>query len=259
MTGDSGRWSVPPRNLTLTPGQVHVWRIRLGPLAPHHSDVLSPDEMERAQRYRFRRDRDRFTASRVALRGILARYLGRESSLLRFVYSEHGRPSLDFSDRCEACSGLDFSLAHSKDRALLAVANGLRVGIDVERTDGDKVDEGMLQLACSPTELQQLGSLPHHEQVACFYQCWTRKEAYLKARGDGLILPMNNITVIGVDGHSVTLSHSAQGLHRPEPWSLVDLYAWPDFAAALVWSAPVGSPDCLGQASLRLWDWRPPV
>lgn len=258
MTAGQIDWSLPPQHLTLAPGQLHVWRFTLETVSATELATLSPEESERSHRYRFRRDRERFVAGRVILRQILARYVSQEPGQVRFVYSERGRPSLDLAGPCgETFAGFDFNLSHSEDRAVLAVGAGVRVGIDLERIDADKVGDGLLGFVCTPSELQHLNSLPRREQVDRFYQCWTRKEAYLKAHGDGLILPMNQILVLGVNGHEVTPSESVSGGDPTRTWSLLDLSAWPGFAAALAWSTLAASAGGSGRPLLSLWDWRP--
>ena len=251
-------WSTPPRDVVIGPGQCHLWRFRLEPPEAHLWDLLSSDELERAQRYRFSHHEQHFVAGRATLRQILSHYLGLEPGRICFIYSGHGRPALD-----PAClpdgqpPALDFSLAHSEDRALLAVGLGVRVGVDLERIDPDKVDQDLLSLVCSPGELRQLTPLSHGDQVTRFYRCWTCKEAYLKARGEGLILPMSSIAVLRDDGETLTGPELSDAAYCPGAWSQLVLTAWPGFAAALVWASRQDS-DAV-RPSLRQWEWRSPA
>lgn len=251
-------WSTPPRDVVIARGQCHLWRFRLEPPEAYLGDLLSPDELERAQRYCFPQHQQHFVAGRATLRQILSRYLGVEPDRICFLYTTHGRPALD-----PAClpdgqpAALDFSLAHSEDRALLAVGLGVCVGVDLERIDPDKVDQGLLSLVCSPGELRQLTPLSHGDQVTRFYHCWTCKEAYLKARGEGLILPMSSITVLRDDGETLAGPELSDVADRPGAWSQLALTAWPGFAAALVWTSHHDSEAV--RPSLRQWEWRSPA
>lgn len=245
-------WSPPPQEPELSQGQVHVWRFRLDPLAAEDVQVLSPDEHERARRFRSSLDRNRFVAGRLTLRRILAGYLGCDPAQIHFTYSAHRRPALHQPN----LPGLDFNLTHSHDRALLAVGLDLGIGIDLERIAPDRVDEGLLQLACSGAELNELSRLSQSQRATRFYRCWTRKEACLKARGDGLAASLSDITVLSAKGDPLVSVASLADGNRPDTWCLTDLAAWPGFAAALAWTAPQGTPVDTPNLALRLWDWR---
>lgn len=179
-------WRPPPLEPTLGGDEVHVWQICLD-LAPAQVQALrltlAAEELARVLRFRFQRDRERFIAARGLLRAILGWYLGMEPGQVRFCYGPQGKPHL-VGERGQET--LRFNLAHSADLALLAVTRGREVGVDVEEVQ-PQFDWAPLadQFFC-PQEVTTLRTLPGAKQVEAFFACWTRKEAYLKARGDGL-------------------------------------------------------------------------
>lgn len=171
----------------LPEGEVHVWLV---PVARAPEPIAILDDEERAQAGRFRVDaaRRRFVVSHAALRLILGRITGTAPESLRFARhcghcgsTRHGKPHLPGS------SGLDFSLAHSGGLALIAAAQGRRVGVDVERVRPGTDVLAVAHHALSPAERLEIESASaDEERRRAFFRCWTRKEAYLKARGVGL-------------------------------------------------------------------------
>lgn len=184
-------------------------------------EILSSDERERAQRFHLAELRRRFITCRGTLREILSRYLDMDPKHVRFVYSEHGKPSV-----CE--SDLQFNVSHSGEWAMLAVTTGSKIGIDIERIDPHFASEQISQHSFSPREVEQLRALPSHEQTAAFFRCWTRKEAYIKARGLGLALRLDSFDV------SLGPNDLPMLLRGGENWSIQDLNAPPGYAAAIV-------------------------
>jgi 4'-phosphopantetheinyl transferase len=225
----------------LTGDAVHVWSAlldvppaRLARLAGH----LSPDERARAARFRFDRDRRRFTAARGALREILGAYLGRPAPDVAFVYGAYGKPAL--APPLDA-TGLAFNLAHAAGLALYGVALGRPLGIDVEEVRPLPDLLGVARRVMTPGELAPFAALPPDPQREAFFALWTRKEAYLKATGAGFSLRP--------DGFAV------DDLRAGGPWRLHDLSPAPGFAACV---AVEGDGDPL---RCRRWedgeDWPP--
>ena len=157
---------------------VDVWTVDLAG-APTRWTVLSAAERSRAERFRRRHDRDRYAASHVALRTILATYTGSDPAALVFETEENGRPRL-------AGRTLSFSLSRAADMAVCAVATGGTVGVDVERVD-PTIDIGLLARHwLSPRERRVSGALGGDERAIHFFTCWTALEARVKATGEGL-------------------------------------------------------------------------
>jgi medium-chain acyl-[acyl-carrier-protein] hydrolase len=172
--------SIPPRR-----DEVHLWRIRLGlstDAVTRLAGLLTPDERARGDAFVLEEDRVRHIVTRAALRLILARYVGQLPANLRFGYGRYGKPFL--LDPPEA-KEIGFNVAHSGEWALIAVARGQAVGVDVERKrpGRDLADVG--QRVFAPAECQHLRSLTEKDRLDAFYELWVRKEACLKCSGLG--------------------------------------------------------------------------
>ena len=182
-------WSLPPPGLRLADEEVHIWRVELALASP--ADVrhpaLDPAEQERAARFHFAEDRARFVCAHVALRDVLGRYLGRSPL---FVTGPRGKPAL----AGPGAPALQFNLSHSGALALIAVATRREVGVDVERCRAIE-HRDIARHFFSPAEVAVLVGFPDPEGHQAFYRCWTRKEAYIKARGEGLSLALDSFDV----------------------------------------------------------------
>ena len=167
---------------------MHVWRASLNLPASQIErlgQTLSTDEWSRANRFAFQKDRDHFVAARGILRAILGHYLDEAPNRLRFSYNPFGRPALAGEPE-----GLRFNVSHSHGRALIAVTGGRSVGVDVERIRPDVTYEQLARRFFSPREVAALLALPENLRRKAFFTCWTCKEAYVKARGEGLSIPL---------------------------------------------------------------------
>lgn len=227
--------------------EVHVWRASLDafPEAGVLAAGLSADEQQRAGRFRVPQVRSRFIAARSILRNILGRYLECAPSQVRFHYREHGKPLLapnTFRD------DLRFNLSHSHGLALYAVSRAGEVGIDLERIRSDRDHEQLAERFFSSGEAAALGDLPPEDRIDAFFQCWTRKEAYLKARGEGLAIPLASFSVSLAPGEPAALVSVDGDDREAARWWLSSIDPGPGFAAAL---AVEGAPS-----GLRLWDWQ---
>jgi 4'-phosphopantetheinyl transferase len=225
-------WPQPPETLLLSEGQVHVWRLSLD-LPPDTLEslwlMLSADEQARANRYRFAHDRRWFIARHGRLRLILARYLGLDPASLQFSYNPYGKPAL----QPQATGSLCFNLSHSQGLALFAFARRVDIWVDLEHM---RVDFNHLELAdrfFSSRELVELRALPPALRPQAFFLCWTRKEAFIKAHGEGLSLPLEHFDVSLAPGEPARLVTTQAGLEAPDRWSLFNLEPAPDYLAAL--------------------------
>jgi len=189
--------------------------------------ALSPDENERAERFVFPRHRDRFRAGRGQLREILARYLRVAPSAVAFAYGAEGKPRLAGED------AVRFNLSHSEHEAVVAVARDREVGIDLESVRTTVECELLAQRFFSPAETAALLALPAPARPQAFYAYWTCKEAFLKAKGGGLNIPLDEFEV-SVDPGSARIVWTAWDPSEAGRWSLSVLPAPPGFAAALV-------------------------
>jgi 4'-phosphopantetheinyl transferase len=168
---------------------VRVWAADLDALPACGPAWLSPDERARAARYRHSRDRERFERRRGWLRQVLGACLGRPPAEVRFTYGPHGRPAVMDG------AGLQFSLSHAGGRVLCAVATGRRLGADLVHVRPGPADDAVARALFAPGEIAGLAALPAEARAAAFHRCWTRKEAYVKARGAGLALPLDTFEV----------------------------------------------------------------
>lgn len=196
--------NLPPEHGS--PSDVQVWIIRLDRESPQANRLvkwLSGDEIERSERFRFSRDRDRFIVCRAALRNILGAHLGVAPSGVRFDYGEYGRPYLS----AEASrSGPYFNVSHSRDLGCIAVATRFDVGIDVEAVRHLNDLDQMIRRTLSATEQRHIAALPASDHRRTFFRYWTLKEALLKVLGVGLQWPLHEIEVdLGVEGRIVSM------------------------------------------------------
>lgn len=222
---------------------MHVWRWRLGK-APNEVAALkrslSPDEIARAERFYFPRHHDAFVVARAGLRATLARYLDVPPAALAFRYGDAGKPELPRADCGELAGGeFAFNLSHSGEWAICAVARRGPLGIDIERVREMNDAAGLARRYFSAAEVGVWQRLAPAEQRAAFFRCWTRKEAYLKALGDGLRAPLDRFVVSFAPGEPPQLVEpSPHDEHRD--WSIEDLDVGDGYTAAIVVPRPCG-------------------
>jgi 4'-phosphopantetheinyl transferase len=240
-------WSFRPAQLSLTATDVHVWRADLcepGARASSLLQLLAPDERDRAGRFHFQKDRDHFIIARGTLRTILGLYLQAKPQELRFVYSAYGKPALAPDNEA---ARLRFNVTHSHELALYAVTLGRELGIDVEHLREDMACHEIAERFFSRGEVQALSALPASQRTLGFFNCWTRKEAYIKARGQGLSLPLDNFDVSLAPGEPAALLRTRDDEQEALRWSLRDLNPGSGYAAALAVEGHDWNLDC--------WHW----
>jgi 4'-phosphopantetheinyl transferase len=241
-------WDRPPAELTLLSDEVHVWCASLDMTTPHMrhlQDTLSADELERASRFHFAKDRRRFVVGRGVLRSLLGWYLGVEPRQLCFSYGVYGKPALvPTSGEARLC----FNVSHSHELALYAVTYGREIGVDIEHIRANVACEEIAERFFSPRERALLRTLPTHLKDDAFFRCWTRKEAYIKARGEGLSLPLDQFDVAFAPGEPAALLATRWAPHEASCWVLRELTPGPGYAAALA----------VGGHGWRLACWRWP-
>ena len=215
-------WSQVPTPLTYPTGRVDVWRVRLDePLTvPPEASVLSADEVARANRFHFAKDRTHFIRCRSALRGLLAGYLAIPAPEIRFEYLTSGKPQLIAEQNQRA---LQFNVSHSANMALIAVGSEHRLGVDIEKIRGDVDTTELAERFFSLRERAGLQALPGHLRVSCFFACWTRKEAFLKATGDGLSFPLADFSVSTDPNSDPELEEINGNKEAGKQWFLADL------------------------------------
>ncbi|MBD1874742.1 4'-phosphopantetheinyl transferase superfamily protein [Nodosilinea sp. FACHB-131] len=234
--------------------EVHVWRIDLS-LPPAYLQrlqlLLSHDERMRAGKFRFQRDRDRFTATRGCLRLLLGHYLGVKPETVQFCYGPQGKPALQLP----SATALSFNVSHTHEWALVAIGQGQPVGIDLEHIQPDYPWQAVSDLALSPKERAMLAALPPEAQSAVFFKLWTGKEAYVKATGEGLLRPFNQLEAWEFDRLEVGEDLAATAVRLPDSagssgnqsWCLYLLHPLPNYVATLAVLGPAITLSC--------WDW----
>lgn len=207
-----------------------MWRVSLDESQPpKFESLLDDDERNRAARFRFQEHRNRFIVARGALRTILGGYLQAEPAALQFSYGRYGKPALAEGFAANAVS---FNLSHSGEFMLMAVTRGREVGVDTELINQEFVTSEVAEKFFSRREILSLRSRPEHLQTEAFFNCWTRKEAYIKARGEGLTLPLDQFDVsLEPSGASLLDNRISPG--EVSRWSLQELHPAPGYCAAV--------------------------
>jgi 4'-phosphopantetheinyl transferase len=212
---------------------VHIWRASLrqpADVIQTLQDTLSSDELERAARFHFSKDRDAFIVARGILRGLLAKYAGAEARELRFGYESAGKPYLveRFANK------VSFNVSHSYNMALYAISRHSAVGVDIEYIRPITDLEQVAANTFSPNENDQLRSLPGDLTLEGFFNCWTRKEAFVKALGSGFSYPLQNFDVSLKPGQPARLLSLGGGEIETARWSMSALQPCAGYAAAVV-------------------------
>ena len=192
--------------------------------------LLDDTERRRAQRYHFERDRDRFVAARGAVRRVLAGYLCCDPSEVCFDLTENGKPHL----AAQHASSIRFNISTSCDWSLLAVAHGQEVGIDIERIDRDRADPAIVDQCFTPAEARALAGLQGDLWLQGFFNCWSRKEAFVKVTGEGLSRSLQSFEVTVVPGQRASLISVHGYQDAASKWQMSDLAEVPGYASTLV-------------------------
>ena len=207
--------------------ELHVWRAQLDlppALLQRMASTLSSDETVRAERFLIARAGERSVAARGILRQLLGIYLGLDPAKVEFCYGPEGKPSLSTIHN----SNLHFSVSHSGRMALFAVCGGAELGVDIEEVKSDFKGMQIASHFFSEKEIAELAKLPPKLADEAFFECWTAKEAYVKARGQGLSIPLRSFTV--EFGSREQLLQDEDGSW----WSCYALEPAPGFAGAVV-------------------------
>jgi len=216
-------------SLELPADEVHVWTADLESYAPESlTSLLSTDEAQRAQRFHFNTHRHHFIVARALLRKLLAGYLKTAADEVAFQYGDYGKPSL------ASATPYKFNLAHSHGRAAYAFSLNRELGIDLELVRADFGGAEVAQRFFSRCEIEILEKLPKALAGQAFFNCWTRKEAYIKAIGEGLSMPLDLFDVSLAPGEPAALLRNQRNAEEVSRWSMQTLAAPDGYVAALV-------------------------
>lgn len=241
-------WRRPLDVFTLSRGNVHIWRAALdldAAVARQLGHTLSANELVRADRFHFAKDRRRFVARRGILRSILGQYLGAAPQNLRFDTNPYGKPALIDQLGTDA---VWFSLSHSGGLALIAVARAQEVGVDLEQLDNRVEVHQIARRFFAPREITAIRSLPRSDQAVAFFACWTRKEAYIKARGQGMSIPLDRFEVSVSAGAPAALLNVYDDPEEATRWAMQHLQPGHNYVGALVVEGRCRQLSC--------WQWQ---
>lgn len=213
---------------------VDVWLLSLNrdpDLVRSYQEILSPDELERAERLRSFALRADFVYTRGALRHVLAEYAGVVPAEIRFTYERRGKPHLV---RSQGGDRIGFNTSHSRDMSVFAVARDRSVGVDLEFIRNDYDHEEIARRWFSPREYEMLQQLPASLQQRGFFTVWSRKEAVVKALGTGISHRLSSFSVsVSPEMPAEILETSWDGSQR-DAWSIHDIPLPIDYAGAVV-------------------------
>ena len=244
------RWCETSVVPMLEPGEIHVWKIHLAaPAAAIQLEkFLSAEERERAARFHFAADKNRFITCRAVLRQLLAAQVGATPDALRFESRPHGKPVVSGQKNA---AGLHFNCSHSADWGLVALARDGEVGVDLEQHRHHTDVGALAERFFSAAEIGALKTLPEALKTMGFFNAWTRKEAFVKALGLGLAFPLNGFSVTLAPGQPAALLDVVGDPEAVRKWTLAALDVRPDYSAALVFA---------GHGSrLKHFHWQPPI
>ena len=238
------KWTNPSDILELQSSHVDIWRVSLDlyPASAQWAEsTLSADESERADRFHFEKDRHRYILAHACLRDILSRYLHCKTGQIKFSTNGYGKPMLPSDTKME------FNLSHSGKFVLIAVTCGHKVGVDVEHIRMDMDHEKIARRFFSQAEYNELSVIPHEKKAIAFFNCWTRKEAYIKAHGLGMSLPLNSFDVSFASNEPAVLRATRPDSSEASKWTLLSLNVHPEHAGALAIDGR--------KMKFRYWDW----
>lgn len=233
-------WPKAPAHPVLSSEEVHVWCASLDQSTTQYVSLLSADEQAKAQRFHFEQDQRRFIVGRGLLRIILGCYLNLPPEKLQFEYRTHGKPMLSAESLQRT---LCFNLSHSEEMALYAVTLNLEIGVDLEHVHPIPDVQQLAEQFFSPSERAELEALPPSQKLDAFFNGWTRKEAYLKARGDGMVYPLDQFSVSMSAEQPARLLEVKDGAQELSRWSLQTL-------------TPAPSPGYVGALAVEGHSWR---
>ncbi len=232
----SEQWAAPPADIRLPENEVHVYAAALDvPQAKLDAfwQTLTTDEQARAQQFYFEHDRHHYIVARGLLRLLNGRYLSTPPSHIQFTYGQHGKPALA-AQHHHKNQILEFNLSHSHGMALIGFSWNRPLGVDIEPVrfikDGDQIAKRFF----SAWEYEQYTAVSPQDKPQAFFNCWTRKEAYIKAIGDGLSCPLNAFDLTLTPGKPATLLRVRGSQVEAKKWQLHSLQPRPNFVGAII-------------------------
>jgi 4'-phosphopantetheinyl transferase len=233
MNTDEIQWRQAAPGKLINSNEVHVWRVLLDVTTAEFESLLgflSGNELVRAARFHFERDQKRFIVARGILRKILGCYLNKHPGKICFEYSSHGKPMLARNPNDDS---ICFNLSHSGSLALYAVTLRKKIGIDIESIRDDVSVGQVAQQFFSQNEISSLEKIDINKRSGLFFQYWTRKEAFLKARGEGISFPMEQCDVSLISGGVLSPVTVQDNNREISSLYIQDLFPGNGYAAAI--------------------------
>ncbi len=229
-------WQLAPKDISLQSNHIHIWYCPFDAFneltIQHFFELLSADEQQRALRFRFDKDRQHNIIARANLRLLLANYLSLAAKELTFEYSDYDKP---FLSENQNTIGLTFNITHAKNVCLLAFSAKHNFGIDVESLSREAANEEIARRFFAEEEVRAFLALPKAERTEGFFRAWTRKEAFIKAIGEGLSFPLEDFVVSLDDTHSAKLLSIKGDKQAAENWQMHSFLPQEDYIAAVAY------------------------
>ncbi len=224
------KWSREFSGQSIHADDAHIWRMFLDLPTDDVKDffkTLSADELEKAARFHLEKDQNKFIVARGALRKILGKYLNRNPDSFRFSYTLHGKPFLeDYDDFC-------FNLSHSGDFAVYAFTYNRKIGIDIELVQEGFAFEQIALRFFSEGEIESLNKISNEKRLELFFQYWTRKEAFIKAKGEGVSFPLEQCDVSRFNRGNLSPIQLFNCTAGNSNWHGLDLFPAPGYVGAI--------------------------
>lgn len=226
---DAG-WKAARQKIFLAENEAHIWRIALfqkDKVLEFSADLLDENEKSKAAKFRFERDRRNYIAAHGAMREILGFYLECCPKKIEFTTNYYGKPFLRRNQ-----TDINFNMSHSHEWALLALTKGKKIGVDIELIRAEIAEQNLAEQIFSPLENETLRNLPEKLRLKAFFDCWTRKEAFIKAVGKGLSYPLEEFAVSCAPHQSAMLLSINNSSDEVENWHIKELNVGENYAAA---------------------------
>jgi 4'-phosphopantetheinyl transferase len=230
--------------ISLTPAEIHLWltfydEINEEPLLSAYRDLLNGAEKEQEQRFYFARDRRRYLVTRALVRTVLSRYAPIQPREWIFGANAYGRPSIVNAEARDLC--LSFNISHTHNLIVLGVTKGRALGIDVENFCARTAAIEIADHYFAPQEVAALAAVPQRQKQYRFFEYWTFKESYIKARGMGLSLPLDKFSFHYPHERAVEIAIDSELADDPGQWQFWQLRPRPEYLVAV----------CAGRAGLE--------
>ncbi|KAA3617197.1 MAG: 4'-phosphopantetheinyl transferase superfamily protein [Calditrichaeota bacterium] len=211
---------------------VHIWLIRYDQsesILAESGIILSKEEKERASRFHFEIDHRRYSVTRSLLKKILGKILSKPALKIKFTFNKYGKPEL-----VQQSEKIFFNVSHSGNLGLIAISDIAQIGVDVEKYREEMITGDIAKRFFSDLEVTEFLSLNENEKLQGFFNCWTRKEAFIKAVGKGLSIPLNTFDVSLIPGSQTELRDVRYKNETADGWHLSDIKVDSGYAAAFI-------------------------